>query len=418
MKNKSRIQAIKSLVLPPVEEGTLAGGIPYYFIRSPYPGPCKIELIFQAGRPQETIRLSAYAANSLLGERTAKFTGPQIAQRIDYYGASLQPSASFDLGSMQLLCSERHLVRLIPLLMQVTREVFYREEDLRLFVESHVQDLQVDLEQTDAVSYRLLTAMIFGEDHPYGYNSTPELYRHLTTSILHQFHRNHYLERAPQILIMGHQRQKILRLLERASTDWIFRPWSAHLPGSPAPRKAEASASLPGKNQVSLKTGRIWPGQDHPDYAGLLLLNTLVGGYFGSRLVQQVREKKGYTYNIYSSYESYRHGSFFFIGCETSQRKASNARQLIRQELDLLQQKPVPEAELQMVKNYLAGQLSSQLDNALIVSDWLKQSLSEGSDWRNTSQLLEQLLSTSGENIRDLAQVYLDADTLTSVMVG
>ena len=406
------------MALPPVLEGQLANGIPYTFVAAPYPGPCKVELNFLAGRPQETVRLSAYAANSLLTERTTRYTGPQIAQRIDYYGASLQPSASFDIGTLQLLGAERHLDRLIPLLMHCVREAVFRQEDLQLFTESHIQDLNVDLEQTDAVSYRVLTALLFGEDHPYGYNSTETLYRELTTASLKEFYQNYYIRRAPHILIMGNDHKKILKRLEQHTLDWNFHAWEAEIPPSPKPMEAEIIQSVGGKSQTSLKIGRIWPGIHHPDHPGLLILNTLVGGYFGSRLVQQIREKKGYTYNIYSSYDSYRYASFFYIGCETSHRKVNLAKTRIRQEMDILKQDLVPDSELRMIKNYLAGQLSSQLDNALMVSDWLRQSLSEGSDWRATSHLLEQLLSITPRDIQDLAQRYLDPGTLTTVIVG
>jgi len=418
LKSKAQIHAVDSLALPSVIEGHLSNGIPYAFVPAPYPGPCKIELNFLAGRPQESERLSAYAANSLLSERTTRYTGPQIAQRIDYYGASLQPSASFDIGTLQLLGTERHLDRLVPLLIHCAREAVFREEDLQLFTDSHIQDLSVDLEQTDAVSYRVLTALLFGEDHPYGYNSTAELYRALTTSSLKHFHRDFYLNRAPQILIMGSDLRKILKRLEQHTEGWPFLPWDAEIPPLPQAFESEVIQSVSGKSQTSIKIGRIWPGIHHQDHPGLLILNTLVGGYFGSRLVQQIREKKGYTYNIYSAYDNYRFASFFYIGCESSHRKAGLAKAQIHQELDRLKHELVPDSELRMIKNYLAGQLSSQLDNALMVSDWLRQSLTEGSDWRGTSHLLEQLLSITPRDIQDLAQQYLDTKTLTSVIVG
>jgi predicted Zn-dependent peptidase len=172
-----------------------------------------------------------------------------------------------------------------------------------------------------------------------------------------------------------------------------------------------------GKPQSAIRIGRPLFNRNNPDWPAMFLLNTVLGGYFGSRLMKNLREKRGLTYGVHSSVESLKYHGYLSISLETEKKNVKKALKQIYREIDILRQETVPEAELQMVKNYTGGYLLSMMDGPLQILEVLKNNLSEDSPVNFTAQLLQRLAKISGPEIRNTAQRYLQIDDLYEVVI-
>jgi predicted Zn-dependent peptidase len=186
-----------------------------------------------------------------------------------------------------------------------------------------------------------------------------------------------------------------------------------------APGKPKAvHISRPDSLQTAIKIGRRAFGRKHPDFNGLFVLNTILGGYFGSRLMTQIREKKGFTYNIYSTLDAYLDDGCLYIATEVDTVNAAATVRAIFSEMKKLREKPLPELELEMVRNYLLGMLLNGLDGPLNTSDLVRGMVVEALPWASFSQMVETIRTITPEELKSLAQRYFKAEDFWTVTAG
>jgi predicted Zn-dependent peptidase len=186
----------------------------------------------------------------------------------------------------------------------------------------------------------------------------------------------------------------------------------------PMPPPARQHVAHPGALQTAIKIGRRMFHKKHPDYNGMYVLNTILGGYFGSRLMLNIREKRGYTYNIYSSLDAMMHDGYFYVATEVNSDKTQTTVKQIFREMRRLQEQPVPTEELNMVRNYLMGMLLNGLDGPLNSSDVVKSLIVEGLQAEHFHALAQCILTITPEEIRQLAQRYFNPEDFWVVTVG
>lgn len=156
----------------------------------------------------------------------------------------------------------------------------------------------------------------------------------------------------------------------------------------------------------------------HPDFQKLRILNTVLGGYFGSRLMTNIREDKGYTYGIGSAIVSLKHSGYFFIASEVGSSVTDEAIKEVYKEIEILQNDLVSTEELQLVKNYMAGSILRSLDGAFQLSENFKGLVEFGLDFNYINRYMETIKEVSAEELRDLAQQYFAKDSLFELAVG
>ena len=176
--------------------------------------------------------------------------------------------------------------------------------------------------------------------------------------------------------------------------------------------------SLPNSLQSGIRVGRRLFSRRHPDFNGVFVLNTILGGYFGSRLMTNIREKKGFTYNIYSTADAMLHDGCLYIATEVNADKAAATLRAIFSEMKKLREKPVSDDELDMVRNYLLGMLLNGLDGPMNISDVVRNLLVEGLPLSAFDELVQAVRSIRPEDIQALAQQYLQPEDFWVVRVG
>ncbi len=434
-KSPPLIYEVSQIALPRPEVFLLDNGLPVYVLDYPGQEIVKLEAVFRAGRPQEEKRLAARATSRLLRDGTLYQTGAEIAEHLDFYGASVSIPTNLDIASFVLFSVKKYAKEVIPTFAEMLQSPSFKEEELEIFRRTNIQELLVELEKGETVAYRKLTELIFGENHPYGYNSILGDYEAIQRSDLQHFFNTWYTPSNGLLFASGRIDEEVRDLLNQ----YFGR---AHQAGAALPAKSEqesvpnlinqdvgvphfsvatpqkVNVPLPGSLQTAIKIGRRLFDRNHPDFNGLVVLNTVLGGYFGSRLMTNIREKKGLTYNIYSTVDAYLNDGCLYIATEVSPEKSATAVRAIFTELKKLREKLVPEEELSMVRNYILGMLLNGLDGPINSSEMIRNQIVEHQSPENFEALVSTVRGISAEALQNLAQQYLQQKDFWVVTVG
>ncbi|MEP6794751.1 MAG: pitrilysin family protein [Saprospiraceae bacterium] len=414
------IQAIKELKLPAYESLRLANGMPVYFIGGGSEPVMRVEVVFRSGGSHDIRPGVAEFMAGLLAEGTQKMTSIELAEHIESRGATIQTRGGVDTIRVRLFTLTRFLPELMDVITDVIRMPAFDPNELKLYADNKVERLQIDLKKNEVLAYRHLTEAIFGPGHPYGHNANPEDYLAITTNDLRYHHSHHLHPDRGMVFVSGSFGQTEMDVIQNTLGQW--KP--AHVNGA-APQGAREITSrmglieIPGPqaHQAAIRIGRKLFPQNHPDFNGLFLLNTILGGYFGSRLMTEIRENQGMTYGIYSSVDSFAEDGCFYISTETATDNVEKVIRAIKGETDKLRSELIPEAELSMARNYLMGHLMTQLDGPFASMDYIKTMKIESLEDGQFDTLISTIQNCTAERLRDLANEYLDLDKCVTVVV-
>lgn len=412
------VQEVKNLVVPAPECWHLSNGVPVYETCLGTQEIIKVELVFFAGRPFECKQMASRSTAALMREGAGGYSSADIAELYDYYGGSLSLPISLDTAGVLLYSLKKYFHHLLPPLAAMLQAPTFAQDELDSFVERNKRRLRVDLAKNDIVAYRNFTEMLYGKDHPYGYNSYPETYAQLSREDLLLHFQENYTAGNCLIFLSGKTDAATRRMIDDHLSPVMNQGErrEARLQAHPlTPQKVRMEH--PGAVQTAIRIGRHLFDRHHPDYNGMYVLNTILGGYFGSRLMANIREKKGYTYNIYSSHEAMLFGGYFYVGTEVGNEFAGKAVEEIYREMELLQRKPVGDEELTMVRNYLLGTLLTNLDGPFNISEVVKTFVTEGVPLNAFEELALAIKQITPAEIQSLAGKYFNREDMWEIMV-
>lgn len=417
-KKQPHIHAIQNLQLPLPKKHTLQNGIPVYEINMGTQDVTKLEIVFKAGRPSESKHLTARVTARMLREGTRQHSSAEIAEIMDYYGGTMGSPVNLDTANIVLYSLNKHLEKLIPLVAEVVSTPTFPQEELDTVVTNSVQQIKVNETKCDVVAYREITERIFTSAHPYGYNSTVEAYRDLKQADLFRHFETNYHAANCTIIVSGRIVPSTIQLLDDYFGTLIPQ-------GTPAEPQFTAIQTNPRSihidlegSQTAIRIGCRMFNKKHPDYNGLFVLNTILGGYFGSRLMMNIREDKGYTYNIFSGLDSMLYDGYFTIGTEVGNEHVGATLAEIYKEVEVLQNELVGKEELEMVRNYLLGNMLTMLDGPMNIADIIKSMVVEDLDFSTFSKIEHTINTITAEELRTLAQRYLVKENMWEVVVG
>lgn len=406
--------------LPPINKEALSNGVPFYWLAAGVQDVVEIDWVFPAGSWQEPKPGVANATASLLKNGTSKHTAHQLSEAIEYYGASLKASSGDDFATISLFALTKDLPQLLPIVHELLTDAIFPEEEVQLHKQNAIQRLQVNLRQADFVANQRIDALLFGEAHPYGRFSKQEKIEALTREDLVGFYKKAYSFSNAKIFMAGKVGRSEVALINELFGSMPAPPsipetlvFSTPAPAEQASRVMNDETSV----QASIRIGRTFPNRHHPDFPKMVVLNTMLGGYFGSRLMSNIREDKGYTYGIYSTLQPMVHGGSLTIHTEVGRDVMEAAIREVYHELDELCTAAAPEEELLLVKNYLLGGLLGDLDGPFqILGRWRTLILS-GLDENHFNTNIATYKNVTAAELQALARQYYDKNAFYEVGV-
>ncbi|QQS30240.1 MAG: insulinase family protein [Sphingobacteriales bacterium] len=415
------LQPITELYLHQPEPLHLDNQIPAFLFNTEIQDVAYIKLVFEAGKWQEPQQLVAKFTNDMLEEGTENHTSRQLAEKIEFYGANLSFQTGYNHAEVNLSCLTKHLPGLLPLLQEILTVANFPQEELDTEIRKAKQRLEINRQKNEYLADERLKTVLFGPEHPYGYPSSEAAIDAIHPEILSRFYRTHYTPENCKAYIGGKFSEEHLHLINQyiGSRHWKNEAaQTAKVVSLPEYQPVVQYISKPNSMQAAIRIGKHLVNKNHPDYQQLLLVNTLFGGYFGSRLMSNIREDKGYTYGIYSALISMPNAGVLTIGTEVNQNVWEQAVQEIFYEIDRLKNEPVSEQELFTVKNYMLGQLLSQISGTYSQLSTIQGLFMYGLGTDYYKQLVQTIQSMTPSDIMQIAGKYYQTGDFSQVVVG
>jgi len=407
------------LALPPCERYELRNGSPVCIVEGGPEEVLLIEWIFYAGNWYEEKSQIAASTNYLIKNGTAKRNAFQINEHFEYYGAYLNVACYNETAVVKLHCLNKHLPELLPIIREILTEPEFPEEEISIYKKNMQQRLAVNLQKPDFVANRLIDTYLYGEEHPYGKFSTPEGYDSLQRDDLISYFRKHYLNGRFLVFAAGRMPANFRQLLDEYFGDFT----AYHTTGYPAQTVVRAEQKKyriqndANGIQGAIRLARPFPTRRHPDFQPALVLNNIFGGFFGSRLMDNIREDKGYTYGIYSYIQNHIHETAWLVSTEAGREVCEATLSEVYNEMEDLRNELVDEEELRLVKNYMMGTLLGDLDGPFqVLARWKNIILNDLPDsyFQNSIQTIK---TVSAQDIQRLANEYLQPEAFYELVV-
>lgn len=398
----------------------LDNGKTLYYINAGSQDVCRIELIFDAGSWHQQKPLVAAATAKLLAEGTSTHSAEELANKLDFYGAYLETKADRDFATVNLYSLNKHLEETLPVLKEILTDAVFPEKELKTFIS---RERQRQITNEKKVSYLASTnfvQLLFGNDHPYGYKVTVDDIEALDRDTILEFYKSHYQLSNCKIVLSGMIGEKQLQLVNEYFGKESVVDSNGKTDSYTVNSTNQREHLIPKDDaiQSAIKIGRPMFTKSHEDYHKVSVVNTILGGYFGSRLMNNIREDKGYTYGIGSGIASFLHEGYFLISTEVGAEVCAAAITEIYKEIELLQTELVGKEELDTVKSYMIGRFQNNTDGPFAWADAFVAINKHGLTYDYYRDFFQVVNEITPEEIRSIAQKYFQKEDLVELVVG
>jgi len=398
----------------------LRNGIKVYQFNSGTQDVISIEIMFAAGSWFQKKPFTAMATNLMLREGTKNYSAQKLSESLDYYGAHFENTTERDKAYVTLYSLNKHLDSTLPLLSEIVKNPVFPAYEYSVLAGKQLQMLEVNRQKVNFLARTHFNSIIYGNKHPYGMYLEPNDISNVNNSDLADFHKLQYHSDNCSIIVAGRIKPGLINDLEAhfGGNDWS---------GTASKRQQYIPAGSDKKNhflvkegamQSAIRIGGLMFSRNHPDFAGMKVLNAILGGYFGSRLMNNLREDKGYTYGIGSSVVPLRNGGYFVISGEVGADVTQEALTEIKSELKRLCDEQVKESELSLVRSYLSGEMLRAVDGPFAQADMYRELIEDELDISHFEELMDTIKHITAPQLQDLAIRYFNPENLFTLVVG
>lgn len=413
-------QTIGDLELVQPESLLSANGLKTFLFHSEELELIKFEFVFENSYEKSQLPILNVALSSMLKEGTVTRSSAQIAEEIDFYGAYLMPEYSFDYTALSLYTIRKYADKVLPIIADVLMNSVFPQEELNTYIRNNKQSLQIALQKNDVVARRLFYKNLFGNNQ-YGAVADIADYDTISRERLSELFRKQIKPSNCTLFIAG----KIDALLQELVQRLFGQEWQS----SDVYQNGIVSFPEVGKGQLffeskedalqsAIRIGGFTVRRADGDFPAIQFVNTLLGGFFGSRLMRNIREDKGYTYGIGSSVVSLKYAGFLTLGSEVGVDVTKATLVEVEKEFRRLRDEPTREDEIDLVRNYMQGNLLGSLESIFSHVDKFKAVYFSGLDLSYYHYYHNVLRTMTSGKVQEIAARYFDFESLTKVIVG
>ena len=399
------------------EKRVLPNGMALYTLPANDFEVLRVTFVFRAGPSAQRVPFSASTTANLLAEGTRRFTARELAEQLDYYGSWYDVNLDRDYAYISFATLSKFYRETLEAAAEILLHPVFPEEELRTYCAKRKQRLLIDRHKVDVRAREAFARALFGERHPYGISYDGALYDTLTRADVETFYRTHYTAENCFVVCSGRitddERQAVAAIAEQIPHGAKARP------EFPAPQTThEVKVAHAGAVQSSIRIGRLLFGREHPDFVGMQVVAAALGGYFGSRLMQNLRERHGYTYGVMAAMVNFDRAGYLAIATQVGTEATQAALSEIYAEIERLRTEPMDEEELTLVKNIMAGEMMRILDGPFGIADVTIENILCGTDNSVIDENLRRIRTMTPADVQRLAQKYLAREELVTVVAG
>jgi zinc protease len=409
------LKQLSKIKLALVEKTKLAE-LPSFILHDNSTDIITLEAIFDSGHWYEDKSGESFFSIKMLKEGTVSKSNHEINDELDYYGASLQTYSEEDITGIRLVVLKRYFAKVFPIFCEVLFNPRFSSEDLERIKNLQINHVKLYESRNKYLAEKRLKQMIFGVTHPYGRAMDEAVIQNIDVQGLINFYKNRLLSNC-QLFLAGDINDQILSSIDLELTK-LNKGLHNNLSHTAEDKVYKEYVDKPNSLQASVYIGKRTIKKAHKDFINLFIVNQLLGGYFGSRLMNNLREDKGYTYGVHSYIETYRHHSCLIIATDAIKKYKDDVCEQIFNEIKILQKNYVPEEELENLKNYLLGNTIIKLDNPFNYMTSFKRNHIQGIDRSYFTQMYNHIKFIDKEVIIEIANNYLNVNDFSSSIVG
>jgi len=376
----------------------------------------KFELFFDAGTTKEQVELASIT-NGMLLSGTNKKNSIQINEQIDKLGGFVEQGIGMEVASIGMYSLSEHLLELARIVFEAIDQCVFDDRELKQLLQNRQQKLNVSLEKVSVLAQRMFKENFFANSPKYKKVTHEKDLEAVQQKELVRFHKQYYLQGLRKIVLVGNFTQQEVEQFADLFRHWaikkesIFEQNFENNKGLFHHQKKEAI-------QSAIRIGRPLFNKTHRDYIDFMVLNTILGDYFGSRLMRNIREDKGYTYGIGTAVQELEKTGYWMIGTEVAVEVKENTLQEIQREIEILQKTKISNEELGIVKNYIVGQLLKSADGPYSMMDLYLDVDNFNLDMNFYNKMIKSIYEVSPERLQQLAKQYLNWEEFTVVTAG
>ncbi len=415
------LQEISKINIPPIERIYLDNGMPLWLINTGSQELIKVQISIPAGIIYQDQLLIAFFTNRLIKEGSENYLAAEIAERLDFYGAFLDTKVSRDRAYVNIFCLNKHFDKVLQIISELLVKPSMPQKELQIMIEQEKQGFSIRMQKVKSIALRNFYHLIFGEENSYGSSANLSDYDEIKVDSLKSFFQNNYQVKDWQLFVSGKVDKETLPILNRHFGQ-LDR--DGHQLKRPQVDHHHIIESIPhfiehqGAMQTALKMGKLSLDRAHADYPILSLTQTILGGFFGSRLMQNIREDKGYTYGIHSMIIHYQQASIFSISSEVGAEFSDKTLAEVHKELKRLRTEKVMDEELILVKNYMAGGLLKSLNGPFALGEMMRMLHEYDLTQDYFSNYIHAVQAVDSDDVLRIADKYLNESDMLSIMVG
>ncbi len=399
-----------------------SNGIDFYSLSAGSQEIVKIEFIFKAGMYHQAASLIASSTNNLLEVGSKSYSANQISDGIDFYGSFLELHVEQDFAIVSLFSLNKYLNESLKFIEELIKYPIFPDDEFKLYITNKKQNHFINSQKGDVLVRRKFSQLLYGEKHPYGLTVVDNDFDRINISEIKDFFSQYYTSNNCTIIASGNLPDSITETLNSffgekkwGQTNDLILPKSYSIETT---KQQKHFIYKEDAIQSAIRVGRVLFNKTHPDYFKFQVLNAILGGYFGSRLMANIREDKGYTYGIGSGVVNLVNIGSFYISTEVGNNVTSQTLKEIYKEIKILREKLVSVDELETVRNYILGQFLRSVDGPFALADKFKAIWEYNLDYTYFDLYFNAIKTVTPNDIIDLANKYLQEKDLLECVVG
>ena len=378
----------------------------------------RLSFVFHAGTVTQRHPFTASATANLLAEGSENLTSQQIAERLDYYGSYFDINIDRDYSYITFCTLSKFFEQTAEVIEEVILRPTFPEAEVATYCDKRRQQLTIERRKVETKAREEFAHAMFGESHPYGISYPESEYDNLCRDYVEEHYRRCYTAENCIVVCSGQISDKVLERITSIAEQIPCAGEATQIVFPSFATRHTGRVQHDGAVQSSIRIGRLLFPRSHEDFVPMQVLTTLLGGYFGSRLMQNLRERNGFTYGVFSAMVNFQKAGYLAIATQVGVEVTDEALRQIAAEIERLREELVPDEELQLVKNIMAGEMMRILDGPFGIADVTTENILCGFDNAQIARNLERIRAISAEEIRSLAQRYLAEEDLVTVVAG
>lgn len=371
----------------------------------------KLDFVFPlAGLGHSSLKKENMMVADLLISGTSKYNAQELNEKLDSLGSYYNIHTDYYKSTLSIYGKNDEFLNILNLWNHILKDIVFDPLEIEVYVNQKVNNLRIQKNKTSYQAKKRMNNAWFGNSKVLGYLLEEEDFNSLNKSLLDSFYSKNFSEY--YFILSGDLDKKMaIDIAKEFGTKKsnAFNADSIHFEKN---KVRENYFIIEKSNQSSVIARIEIPNRLHKDYAALSMLNLILGGYFGARIMKNIREEKGWTYGMYSVIRNFKTSAYIEISGDILADKVESVMTEIQKEINELKEKEISTEEWNMAKNYYLGSLQRSFDSFFSHSDKFLslQETSLNLEWYYL--FVEQIQKLKAEDVKKAANTYLKQDSL------